>query len=476
MITPTETLTILQTAANLSDPHICSDFRDRRSILAALFDALVRRNAVGAYVPALAARWEVSADARVWTFDLRDDVRFHDGTRLCAADAVASLERVCDPALGGELGTQGVYLSYLAGAHFHAVHDQTLRITLAEPLADLLDLLVDMPIAPRTALARLPGTPIGSGPYRLTYAGPGRLEMEAWDGYHGTPPPAARLVWLAEPDDARRAERLVDREVDLVSVLKPEYRALVHFGGAYVQSGPNSMCVIVMLNCADGPCTDPRVRRALNYALDVPAIIEDVLLGDARPLNGPLTPLHLACDSLLPPYAFNPGMARALLREAGYAESLHLVLHTPTIHPDEALSLAEHVSFAWAAIGIETQVITHMDRPAYADMVRSKQIGDACLFDSSPLSSLRVLREKIHAGLRGPWWEGYDNPAVDALIDAASAEPDTARRQAIYHQAYRRIRDDAPWVFLYSPDLLWGVGPSAQGWQPGMDGVIRIGN
>jgi len=107
-------------------------------------------------------------------------------------------------------------------------------------------------------------------------------------------------------------------------------------------------------------------------------------------------------------------------------------------------------------------------------MVRAKQIGDACLFDSSPLSSVRVLHEKIHSGRRGPWWQGYQNPDVDALIDQAGATIDHEHRQMIYRQAYRRIRDDAPWVFLYSPLLSYGLGQNAANWKPGRDGLIRF--
>jgi peptide/nickel transport system substrate-binding protein len=124
-------------------------------------------------------------------------------------------------------------------------------------------------------------------------------------------------------------------------------------------------------------------------------------------------------------------------------------------------------------VGITTEIKVFTDRPGYANRVKAKQIDDACCFDSSPLSTFRPLREKFHSGVSGPWWLGYRNSQVDALLDLARMTLDTGRRQQVYRQAYRLIRDDAPWIFLYSPTLAWGVGPRMRGWQPDFDGVIR---
>ena len=96
-------------------------------------------------------------------------------------------------------------------------------------------------------------------------------------------------------------------------------------------------------------------------------------------------------------------------------------------------------------------------------MVKAKRMDDLACFDSSPLSTWRVLREKFHAGVAGPWWQGYRNDRVDQLLDHATRTADVTRRQLLYRSACRLIRHDAPWVFLYSPVVLAGVGP-AVGW------------
>ena len=88
-----------------------------------------------------------------------------------------------------------------------------------------------------------------------------------------------------------------------------------------------------------------------------------------------------------------------------------------------------------------------------------------------------MLREKLHSKVAGPWWQGYANAEVDRLIDRAAATPDDIERQGIYRQAYRLIRDDAPWIFLYRPINRWAVrrGLTEGSWGVSATGVIEVG-
>jgi peptide/nickel transport system substrate-binding protein len=470
-----EGIIVLQPGARLSDPHICSDAKDRLSVLAAIYEPLVHRVAGGGHIAALATTWSVTDDARSWTFELRQGVTFHNGDTLEAEDVVASLARVCDPVMGGELGTQGVYRSYLGGATVEALGRERVRIDTPEPLADLLDILAELPVVPRRALGRLPGEPAGSGPYRVVNTGEGRVELEPHAAYWGGSPQAGRLVFQAETDSAARLAAVLAGAADIAAQVDAASRQRVQSSDvAQILSQPGSTCVILICGALAGACADVRVRQALNHAVDVPALIDALHPDAADANNGPLTPLHLGYDPETPPYRRDSRRARELLAEAGYSHGLALTLDTPTIWPDESLALAELLRGQFGEVGVTLTVRAHADRPAYAEMVRAKQIGDLCVFDSSPLSTFRVLREKLHSGVRGPWWEGYASHEVDRLIDTAQATPNPAKRQAIYRHVYRRIRDDAPWVFLYTPRLFWAVGPRLQAWRPGADGVIRV--
>jgi peptide/nickel transport system substrate-binding protein len=227
-----------------------------------------------------------------------------------------------------------------------------------------------------------------------------------------------------------------------------------------------------MLNAQKGPCKDVRVRQALNYALDVDGIIDEVMEGAATPLNGYLTPHHFGYSSEVPVYPYDPQKARSLLADAGYGDGLNLVFDIPSVMPNEAPALTRMMVEQYKQVGVTVEVIEHDDRSAYAEMVRAKNINDACCFDSSPRSTYRVLREKIQSTLQGPWWQGYESREVNSLIERAQATVSDVERQKIYQQIYSIIRDEAPWIFLYSPTNYWGVGSTMKGWKPRTDGLL----
>ena len=227
-----------------------------------------------------------------------------------------------------------------------------------------------------------------------------------------------------------------------------------------------------MVDAQEGPGRDRRVRQALNYALDVDEIIAEVKHGAAKPLNGYLTPHHFGYNPETPVYPYDPDKARSLLAQAGYSEGLSLVFDIPSTMPDEAPALARIMVEQYSRVGITVEIVEHQDRAAYSEMVRAKKINDAAAFDSSPASTYRVLREKIHSGLRGPWWEGYHNEEVNSLIGEAQSTVSEQERQAIYRRIYTIIRDDAPWIFLYRPTRYWGVSSTMNDWEPRADGLL----
>jgi peptide/nickel transport system substrate-binding protein len=226
-----------------------------------------------------------------------------------------------------------------------------------------------------------------------------------------------------------------------------------------------------MFNCISEPCRDVKIRRALNYATDTGKIVKEVIHGSGDRLNGPFTPHHFGYNFETRPYPYDPAETKRLLREAERSD-LSLTMDVPRVMPDESVELSRVLTKQWGEVGVNVKTRVHEHREQYSHMVRDKKIGDLCCFDSSPMSSFRVLREKIHGGLKGPWWEGYSNSRVDSLIDEAQATVNNEVRRKIYRSVYQMIRDDAPWVFLYSPRLHYALRDVD--WKPSWDGVVRI--
>jgi peptide/nickel transport system substrate-binding protein len=458
---------------SIGDPHITSDSTNRLSIIFSIYEALVKLDEDGRYQPGLAERWEVGDDGRTWTFHLRGGVRFHNGEVMSASDVVATLGRVLDPAIGGAFGTQGVYISYLGTAEISAPDDLQVKIVTERPMADLLDLIVAMPISPARELEKLPLEYVGTGPYKITEQSGDRVIVEVHEAYWGESPDYEQIHWLAVPDSGRRVDLLLNGEAEVVSGLGIDDRQrIIENGGAMTHELDSGLCIIFMANAQEGPCRDRRVRQALNYALDLDEIIAEIKRGAAKPLNGYLTPHHFGHNPETPVYPYDPDKARALLAEAGYGDGLKLVFDIPSVMPNEAPALARMMTEQYSRVGITLEIVEHQDRAAYAEMVRAKEINDACCFDSSPRSTYRVLREKIQSTLRGPWWQGYESAEVNSLIEKAEATFDEAERQKIYRQIYTIVRDDAPWIFLYRPTGYWGVSSKMQDWKPRADGLL----
>jgi peptide/nickel transport system substrate-binding protein len=466
-------ITVAQSSVAVGDPHICSDSSNRLSIIFNVYEALVKLDNEGNYQPALAESWSVGGDMFTWIFRLREGVTFHNGDTLNADDVVATLERVLDPEIGGAFGTQGVYISYLGTAEISALDAQTVQIKTQQPMADLLDLLVAMPISPKSELHKLPGEYCGSGPYKLAEQSQNTIILEAFDDYWGQTPAFDEIHWRAESSSTKRVEALMNDQADIVSGISLlDAELLNQSGNAGVHELKSGLCIIFMCNAQKGPCRDRRVRQALNYALDKETIIKKIKLGAATPLNGYLTSHHLGYNPETPVFPYDPAKAKSLLVEAGYEAGLELVLDIPSVMPDEAPILAALMAEQYERVGISVKIVEHQDRAAYSEMVRDKNINDACCFDSSPRSTYRVLREKLQSTLEGPWWQGYENKEVNDLIRQAERTFNVEERQKIYRQIYTIVRDDAPWIFLYRPTRYWGVKSTMKDWTPRPDGLL----
>ena len=464
---------IAQARLGIHDPHDCTDASDELLILHAVYDTLVRR--VGQdFVPHLAKAWEVSEDARNWTFHLQSGVTFHDGSP-CDADAVkASLQRMAREDKGYTLGAPAVWRQYLGGAQIAVADAVTLTVLLAEPMADLLDVLEQgFIVAPSVFDALDAGdlsAQIGSGPYRLTAITPDEITATRVAGHFSGDAANAEFTWRLVPDPAERLALLERGEVQVANGLDFEASRRL---GAMRHEYQSPVAIIYLLNAAKGPLADARIRRALSLAVDRDAIVETVMQGAAKPLRGFVSTNHYGAGQGSGAQ-MDRDLARALLADAGYPEGLTLQVDCPTRLPDEAERLTAALGDQLGTVGIGLEVHIHPEREEYAHMVRRKEIRDMCVFDSSPMSTYRVLYEKIDSRVKGSWWQGYANTGVEALIDQGRVTTDRNARAAIWRKAYALMQDDPAWLTLYNPIRVIGLAGEHPGFAMPADGVIDV--
>jgi peptide/nickel transport system substrate-binding protein len=463
---PTGPIVILQRQSAFQDPHDCTDRADVLALFEAVFDAPVRRDIEGRFQPALAERWDVSTDARTWTFHLRPGLTFHNGAPVDADVMVKMIQRMQRPDIGATLGAPAVWGQYLGGATVAASSALTFVITLQEPIADLLDILCSAYALP-PEFADTPGfleAPIGSGAYQVDSIEDGEIAMSANPNWYGGNVPNAELLWRTVTDPTERANAVANGKAHVATRLS---QAPAHID--YL----DPVAIIYLLNVAKGALTDARVRSALALAVDRGALVRDVLGGAGQPLLGFLSPNHVGADPAPQPM-YDPDEARRLLGAAGFAEGLAITIDCPTSLPDEAEALTAAVIQHLAAVSVTATVRLHEDRTAYAEMVRAKGIGDMCVFDSSPMSAFRVLFEKIDSRNGGAWHQGYANAEIEALIDQARSTTDPAARERLHHRCYQLLQADPAWLTLYNHVRSAALAGEHDDWRMRADGVLDV--
>lgn len=456
---------IAQAQATLVDPHACTDSPDVMTVLGAVFDTLVRKGPDGHWLPSLATSWQVSADACMFDFRLRTGIAFHNGDAMDGAAVRYTLDRMARPDMGATLGAPGVYAQYLAGATVEVRDAHGIRVTFAEPFAEFFDILAHGHIvAPRAVEAAgedLAARMVGTGPYRLTKWEADRfIEAEALPDHFDGRPTKRSLRWQKVADAGTRASMLSQGAVHAAMHLnKREVQAFAGRADLTFAETLDPTAIVFLFNAARGPMRDPRLRRALNLAIDRSALVTRVLADQGQPLHGFISPVHFGAtpiDQAAANMPYDPVRARALLVEAGFGAGLTIRVDRPEKLPDEAAALTAEVARQLAAIGVTADVHVDADRIRYANRVRLKQIGDLCLFDSSPMSTFRVLYEKIDARSQGSWWQGFSNPEVESLIDQARRTVNDEARGDLYRKCYRHLQTDPPWLYLYNHHRIAG--------------------
>ncbi len=468
-------LIIAQPRLWLEEPHNCTDAKDVLTILTSCFDPLVAYDSQMNYIPALAESWVVSDDARTWTFRLRPGVKFHHGQPVDAEAVAYSLRRMARPDMGITLGAPGVYNQYLAGMELEILDRQTLRLNLAEPMADLLDVLVTGYILPPDAVERLGGqfkdTPIGTGPFEFVEHEEGVCVRATKNrNYFKGLPNFDAIEWRMESDPDKRLNMVREGRAHIAT--GPPYTAMLKDDDLNSVRSRGTTVYIIIFNTKSRLLEDPRVRLALNLGVDRRALIDTVLNGAGYPLSGFISPDHFGYDTDQPPIPYDPKRARALLKESGYGGGLSLTLDSPTSLPNEAVQLSHALSEQMSRIGVEIKIVYTEDRELYANKVRRKEIHDMCVFDSSPLSTFRVLKEKVDARFEGSWWQGYHNDEVEELLDKARITIDRSRREGIYKQCFSLLNEDPPWLYLYNYMNITCTAPQFSAWRPPAHGVI----
>jgi peptide/nickel transport system substrate-binding protein len=421
--------------------------------------------------PGFAVKWR-ALDDHTWEFNLREGVRFHDGSRFAAQSVAYSFARI--PTIQNSPNS---FISNIKGiAAIEVVNDATLRMHTRTPLPDLPTALCRIMIIPDHVGEPLTAeqfdngeAAIGIGAYRLKHFVRGELmQLERFDGYWGKPPPWPKVDIRSICVDAARTAALLSSNVDIIDNINiadlPSLRTRADTAMT-TQQGARIMFAFLDQDRAtspfaaapDGsnPLRDVRVRKALQVGVDRDAIIGHVLEGSGVAAGQMTIPGRFGASPNLKVPPHDPRQAKELLAAAGYDKGFSLTLHGTSDSYPAGDRVLQAIAQYYSRLGIKVSVVTETTSVAYARMNRRDFsllfIGYGGEGFSSIYLTVLLHSKNPELGLGVLNQGGYSNPAVDKLIEQSLQEFDEDRRARQMEQAFETAigEDQAVLTFYY---------------------------
>jgi peptide/nickel transport system substrate-binding protein len=463
------------------DPHN-SGFAPHNRVMRSIFDNLVVLQDDQSVGPWLATSWEIAPDQKTYTFKLRTDVTFHDGTRFDAAAVKANLDRIANPKnaliaapeIGPYLGSE-------------IVADDTLRILLSEPFAPLLHnlsmtkLAIISPTAAAKAGDAVGENPVGTGPFRFVSLTQGTdIKLERNRDYRWAPAGAAHsgpayldtLIFRNVPEQSTRIAALQSGQVQAADLIPSQNILAIKSDAAYrlLQQELLNTNYALFPNVAKAPWNDLEIRQALRLGLDIDTIVRIVYLGTLKRAWSPLSPSIFASAERELAGSWKPDPKRAveILDQKGWVPGpsgirvkdgnrLTISFIDTQGNREQRLDVVQLVRRQLLKIGIDLTIdsepagnyLQKIGDGAY-DLVGGAQFAP----DPDVLRRFFVADGRSKAsGLK------VDDPELTAALQGAAREGDPAKRTELYRSAQRLVIDKVYAIPIYV--LLYNIAAAA---------------
>jgi len=438
--------------------------------------------------PCIAKSWDISADGKVYTFHLRNDVCFQDdphfkngaGRKVVAADFVYSFSRLIDPKVASS--GSWIFSDKVTGKEsFQAIDDTTFRITLKQPFAPFISMLTAQycSVVPHEVVdfygKDFRSHPVGTGPFRFKYWKEGEILVllknpKYWEKDNkGQQLPYLDAIRATFIDDKQTAfMEFIKKNLDFFNDIDGSYRDDIltksghitsKYKGKFVLStGPylNTLYLGMLVDTTlpivkHSPLRILKIRQAINYAIDKQKLVKYLRNSLSTPGTQGFVPKGMpGFSNDVKGYNYNPAKVRQLLAEAGYPEGKNLpviTLTTTVLYHN----LIEYIQGELESAGIKTKIEVTQGA-SLREMVAKNSINFfygtwiADYPDAENYLSLFYSKNKIPFG---PNYTGFSNARFDQLFEQAYNVKSDAERYALYHQMDQVIMDNAPVVVLY---------------------------
>ena len=442
-----------------------------------VFDSLIwslPKGSSNAFYPALASSWDISSDATSYTFHLRQDVKFHDGTPFDANAVKVTFDHIVDPNTKskGSAAALGPY------KETQVVDPHTAKVVFTAPNAAFINEVAGFAMLSPAALqkygADFAKNPVGTGPFKFKeYVVGQHVTVERNPDYNWGPPPIrsgpallSQITFRILSDPGARFNALQTGEIHFAPNLNPQDVASVKNNAQYhvYQVASTGMPWNIMINAQRPPTDDPTVRKALLYATDQQAIIKTLFFGLHTAADEIFTPITPGYDpSLKGMYSHDPVKAGQLLDQAGWTKGSNgmrqkngqpMKLSFINITGFGFDDISQLMQSQFRDVGIQVD-ISDQSFPAVGDAYNrgDHNLADFFYYDVDPYFVRAIFgSDQIAHGFN---WEHYSNPQLDAMVDRANATSDAAARTRLYQQANKIISDAAVIIPIYNSDGLF---------------------
>ncbi|MBN3033412.1 MAG: peptide-binding protein [Candidatus Saganbacteria bacterium] len=445
----------------------------------AIFSGLVTVNEKLEMVPDLAERWAVSPDGKTWTFHLRKNVRWHDGVPFTAADVKFTFDSILNPKVNSVRRSD--FIIDGKPIEFRVVDRHTVQALLPQPFAPFL-INAGIGIIPKHLLAdkdinraRFNRRPVGTGPFIFKEWRAGdRVTVERNSGYYLGKPLLKQIVYKEIPDANSRLVALEAGEIDEADIPPKDYTRMKAARGVNVYEYDALLYTYLGFNLANPKFADRRVRQALAYATDKKQLVGLIFRGLASPAYAPSAPVSWAYSDRVPKYDYDPEKARRLLKEAGKENLEFTILVNQGNKEREKAAVILQQQYKKVGVKVNVRVLEWSALLKIVNAPKDPKDFEAVIMGWSlglDPDAYAIWHSSQYP--KGFNFVKYKNPAADKLLEQGRTTIARNRRRAVYRRLWDLIAADQPYIFLWYPKIVTGVGERVGGLsKPGPAGLF----
>lgn len=445
------------------------------NVILNIYDSLVERDWDEKIQPDLAESWKIINDTTV-EFKLRQGIKFSNGEPFNAAVVKYNFERVAGlmPDAKKTLNAR----DYRSIKGVDIIDDYTVQILTKHPDPLLLSYVAQKYMVPieytkKDNFKALATKPVGTGPYTLkSWMKGSELVLTAKKDYWKGAPKIDEVVFRPIPEDATRIAELTVGGVDIIANLKPDNVPEVEStDNLAVKYAPSARVAMVFINAEMDKLKDIRVRQAVNYALDVPSLIKNVMGGNAYRVSTVAPKSFVGWDPQEKFYEYDPHKAKQLLADAGYPNGFDATILTPRGRYLNDVAACEAIAGMLTAVGIKTKVEA-VEFGVFAKRTQAHDMPEFmyAAWGNNHFDVWDTIKTCVRSGAMFSW---YKNDKVDENIDKAAKTIDPQKHSEYLQIALREMWADPAFGYLFQQRDIYGVNKRIV-WEPRSDEDINL--